>query len=115
MNKSVYIPALILISVLLFTGCQSKSAPITKTEEHDGVQLLINVDHFKGKKCQQKVSKEVYEQISEKKLHLFVIDPEYVRHHDQESVKTGKCNNVVMLTIDGEVTYICGGHTSNKR
>lgn len=117
MNKSIFIATTILIASFLFTGCQSKPepAPVVEAEKHDDVQLLIHVDYFKGKKCQQKVSPEVYEKISEKELHLFVVEPDYIRHHDIESVKSGKCDNVVMLTIDGEVTYICGGHTSSKR
>ncbi|MCM8536553.1 MAG: hypothetical protein NE334_11495 [Lentisphaeraceae bacterium] len=119
MTKRIYILFAICSASLLFTGCQTKTskAPVVTNDKYDGLELLINVDNFKGEKCQQRVSPYVYSQLAERDLKSFIADTEYVRHHSLELMKIGRCDNIVMKydELNKEYIYVCGGHTSAER
>ncbi|MCM8533538.1 MAG: hypothetical protein NE330_20395 [Lentisphaeraceae bacterium] len=119
MTKRICTLFAIYSASLLFTGCQTKTpkAPVVTNDKYDGLELLINVDHFKGEKCQQKVSPFVYSKLAERDLKSFVADVEYVRHHSLALMKMGRCDNIVMKydELNKEYIYVCGGHTSAER
>ena len=109
---------ILTVSALILTGCLTKDEePVVRNDKFDGVELLIHVNHFKGEKCQQKVSPKVYEMIREEDRGDFISDPEYVRHHSLELMKMGRCDNTVILYSEKskEYIYVCGGHTSAER
>jgi hypothetical protein len=109
--------ALACLSLLIACQTKTKAQQVVKDDKYQGIELLINVDNFKGEECLQAVSPMVYQTIIVSEKDQFISDAAYVRHHSLNLMKIGRCDNVVLMTDEKAKQYIycCGGHTSAER
>ena len=119
MKQYALLPTISLFSALLFSSCQSTkpAEPVLISDKHEGVELSINIKHFTGKKCQQKVSDHIYKQLSNEESQLFIIEPKYKKHHSLKLMKIGRCDNTVIKQkgTTNKYDYLCGGHSFTQR
>ena len=108
MKKSVFLTTPPLLSLFIFSGCQSQAEPATNVDEdkHADVKLIIDIKilYRKTMSTNSKLCS-----LDPKNLHLIHQAPQPCTY------KKGKCDIIKEETKVKKLVYLCGGHSSMRR